>query len=271
MHATTILYHDVIRDGASESSGFPGPGAARYKLSSSEFEKHLEAIAGAVSRKPGTVFDFLAGLGPPAPLFLTFDDGGASAASEIADLLNVREWIGHFLITADYIGKRGFVSKEQIRTLWKSGHVIGSHSCSHPKRMSSCSREELIREWQTSIGILSDILGEEIRVASVPGGYYSKKVARAASLAGIKALFNSEPTRKCHSVDGCLVLGRYTVFRGMSPGVAAGFASCHLSLRLRQYVSWNLKKVTKTLGGESYLKLREILLRKGSKSRLGFR
>ena len=40
-----ILYHDVVEPGGDDASGFPGPGAARYKLTRSEFAGHLEALA----------------------------------------------------------------------------------------------------------------------------------------------------------------------------------------------------------------------------------
>ncbi len=260
MRAISLLYHDVVSQGDYESSGLSIPGANRYKLDVGEFGGHLAAIARALSCKPASVLNFLGEAKGPFPVFLTFDDGGSSAWTCIAGSLERYGWNGHFFITVDYIGARGFVGTEQIRALRKRGHVIGSHSCSHPERMSSCSWQQLVEEWGTSIKKLSDILGEEVSVASVPGGYYSRKVAEAASCAGIKALFNSEPTARCHRVNGCLVLGRYTMFAGMSAGVAAGVASGQLSPRLKQLLFWNSKKVAKSLLGESWLRMRKFLL-----------
>jgi hypothetical protein len=45
MRTVSILYHDVVRFGAFDSSGFLIPGADRYKLRIEEFEGHLAAIA----------------------------------------------------------------------------------------------------------------------------------------------------------------------------------------------------------------------------------
>ena len=121
-------------------------------------------------------------------------------------------------------------------------------------------------EWTTSVKVLSELLGEQVIVASVPGGHYSKEVARAASRAGIKVLFNSEPTTRSHQVDGCLVLGRYTIIRGMSPALAARIACGSRASRLRQFVFWNTKKILKLLGGEAYLRVRNLALKQNEVS-----
>jgi peptidoglycan/xylan/chitin deacetylase (PgdA/CDA1 family) len=264
IRATSLLYHDVIEGNQFGTSGFSIPGANRYKIIVSDFKEHLFFISRAVFQKPAVVTDFVEVKAPPRldrrapPFFLTFDDGGTSATI-IADLLDEYGWKAHFLITASLIGTQGFLNAGQIRLLRARGHVIGSHSWSHPTRMSACSSKRLKGEWVQSVQLLSDILGEEVEVASVPGGYYSKRVAKAAAEAGIKALFTSEPERTCRHVCGCLVLGRYGIRQGMSPANVAGLASGHISPRLRQFLSWNLKKIPKTVGGNAWLRMRDRL------------
>jgi peptidoglycan/xylan/chitin deacetylase (PgdA/CDA1 family) len=179
--------------------------------------------------------------------------------------LNHYGWKGHFFITAHYIGRPTFVNKDHIRMLRKDGHVIGSHSNSHPDRMSSLSWDRLVTEWSTSVKTLSDILGEEVSTASVPGGYYSRKVAEAASHSGIKALFTSEPVTKSQTIDGCEVFGRYTVWQGMAPEVSAGFASGRRMPRYQQFLFWNTKKIAKVIGGKLYSKVIVSLLRRSKR------
>jgi peptidoglycan/xylan/chitin deacetylase (PgdA/CDA1 family) len=249
--AVTLLYHDVVPRGREDDSGFPGAGAARYKLTPDEFAEHLAAINRAAGLAAAT-----------SELLLAFDDGGVSALDPIADLLERHGLRGSFFITTDHIGTATFLSAAQIHELRRRGHTIGSHSCSHPARMSCCSREELLREWRQSCGVLNDILGELVTVASVPGGYYSRAVAEAAAEAGIRILFNSEPTTRTRTVDGCLVLGRYTVYRGMSARTAAALAVGRRWPRWRQALWWNVKKAVKAVGGRAYLGLREKLLRR---------
>ena len=263
MRAACLLYHDVIEGANWDSSGFTGPGTAKYKLSRPEFEAHLAAIAKVRHASASTAHELERASAEPLPFLLSFDDGGESAVTRIAGLLEKYGWRGHFFVTAGQIGRNGFLNPEQIRFLRKQGHVIGSHSFSHPVRMSHCSTEELTDEWNRSIKILSDIVGEPVDTASVPGGYYSNRVGATAAAAGVRVLFNSEPTTAVHAVLGCLVVGRYNIFRGMPPGVSGDLVSDHSEARTRQWLYWNFKKIAKSVAGRPYLAARQWLLRKG--------
>ncbi len=256
MRTLSLLYHDVVPDNRFELSGFQSPDANIYKLSCDEFERHLESVA-AAGGKPVTISDQSSNSG--RRLLLTFDDGGASA-EYIADKLEGHGWRGHFFITTDFIGTPGFVSELQIRELHQRGHLLGSHSCSHPLRMSSCRPEQLDREWQNSIQRLSHIVGGKVTIASIPGGYYSREVAAAASRAGIRVLFTSEPVTQSHTVGGCLVIGRFGVQQGVSREWVTAVVSGSVLPRWQQYTFWNGKKILKRVGGESWLKFRRRVL-----------
>jgi peptidoglycan/xylan/chitin deacetylase (PgdA/CDA1 family) len=257
--AVTLLYHDVVNKGEADESGFPGPHAARYKLEADDFERHIAALSRVIASRPVTIDDALEVRKKAPPLMLTFDDGGVSASTVIERILDRYGWKAHFFVTTDYIGRPGFLTADQIRALRKHGHVIGTHSRSHPQRMSSLGWEALVREWRGSADALADILGEPVTVASIPGGCYSRRVAEAAAFSGFKALFTSEPRTAAPAVDGCVILGRYTIWRGMPPEVSAGLASWG-RLRATQFLSWNSRKVAKVLGGEAYVKtLRYVL------------
>ena len=240
------MYHDVVEGGDFASSGFPGEGAHVYKLRREDFERHLDAIAAAATHRA----------------LLTFDDGGVSFYAPIAGLLESHGWRGYFFITTDRIGTPGFLSEDQLRELYRRGHVIGSHSCSHPTRMAALTRAELDREWRQSVQRLSEILGSNVTTASVPGGYYSREVGESAAAAGIETLFTSEPTSKVSMLNGCRVIGRYVVQRGMSPEWSAGFAAGRAAQCLRQAALWKAKRIAKSLGGARYLQLRQAILEK---------
>ena len=265
MQVITLLYHDVVPEGCPEASGFLIPGANRYKLTETEFQRHLDAIARASARPPWNVMNVLGQHQGPIPLLITFDDGGLSAYSPIADMLGERGWIGHFLITTNFIGSAGFVTAAQIRELRRQGHVIGSHSCSHPERMSACSAKQLREEWRRSTAVLAEILGESVTVASIPAGYYSEEVARAADECGISALFSSEPQTRAWMIGGCTVFGRYCAFAGTPPGWAAGIVGGNPMTRLSAYAAWNGKKILKNAAGGAWLRFRAGVLRSGSR------
>src|SRR4051794_5048808 len=193
----SLLYHDVVPLDRADASGFPGASAARYKLSPQQFREHLQAIARVVAGPPA--IEVL----PSNGWTLTFDDGGASALEPTADLLEEQGWRGHFFVTTDCIGRPAFLASEQIRELNRRGHVIGSHSCSHPARISTCAPVQLRREWRDSRDALEQTLGASVRSAAVPGGFYSRAVGAAVAEAGYAALFTSEPTSHVGEIDGC--------------------------------------------------------------------
>jgi hypothetical protein len=266
------MYHDVVDAGAEDTSGFPGRDAALYKVTPEMFASHLNAIA-----SPGTI-------APASPLLpdqpslsvlrdlptpvITFDDGGASAM-RAADLLESHHLVGHFFVTSNYLGTRGFLTGRDIRELAARGHVVGSHSCTHPLRMGHCPWTQLRDEWTISCAILGQILGEQVCVASVPGGDFAPQVAEAAARAGITRLFTSEPTSESRQAFGLTLVGRYTIQRWTTAETVAALAAGEWLPRARQSVLWNAKKMTKRLGGERYLQIRKLLLGHSNEVRWG--
>ena len=192
MKALAVMYHDVFDERGPDATGMPGPAAARYKLDRAAFASHVRALAAARTRL-NDVTRLCEHAASDPPVALTFDDGGVSAHTLIADVLEEASWRGHFLVTAGWVGRPTFLSPAQIRDLRRRGHVVGSHSYSHPTRMSSCTPDAVRREWTDSVKLLSDILGEPVRVASVPGGYYARHVAEPLAEIGVTSLFTSEP------------------------------------------------------------------------------
>ncbi len=258
MKAVALLYHDVTEPGHSAESGFTGSDAEIYKLTTDQFERHLDAIEATGSVPGATVSEVLAreATGGEVPVFLTFDDGGASAEAT-ANMLDRRGWKGHFFITTNYIGSARFVDRTALRNLHARGHVIGSHSCSHPRRMSHLADAELRSEWGRSIETLQEILGSRVATASVPGGFYSRRVAEFASQAGIRTLFNSEPVMHSAKIGDCVVIGRFGLQRASPPILAAKYTGQDRQTLLRQAAYWNAKKLIKAAGGEQWLAFRK--------------
>ncbi len=183
----TFGYHDVTDDAAQ--SGFQRPAAMRYKLTTAAFTQQLNAIAAAGT--PGVITDLNLAL-PGRHHLLTFDDGGQSALT-IGDELARRGWRGHFFLITRLIGSRRFLSAPDVRYLHSCGHLIGSHSHTHPDIFRDQPRARMDEEWQVSGDILAQLLGERCLTASVPGGDLSAVVVESAAEAGVRFLFTSEP------------------------------------------------------------------------------
>lgn len=233
MQPVSLLFHDVFVSDPHES-GFNSPAADRYKLSIDEFDRQMGE---------SNVLDAAR---------LTFDDGGVSFYTIVADKLEARGMHAYCFVTTDYIGRAGFLDAARIRELDRRGHVIGTHSASHPTRFSALSHDEMLREWIDSRNCLEGLLGHAVTTGSVPGGYFSKEVGRAAAEAGLFLLFNSEPVRSARAIGGCTIAGRYVVRAGAPPDLARRLASGALWTRSREWVAWNAKSVVKPLLGSSY-------------------
>jgi peptidoglycan/xylan/chitin deacetylase (PgdA/CDA1 family) len=248
------LYHDVVGDGPGASSGFDGGDAAIYKLNPTAFVAHLDRLA-TLNRPP-----CLVSAASDATWMLTFDDGGSSALEMIAPALERRSWRGHFFVTTGWLDSAGFLTSGGLRELAARGHVIGSHSRSHPLAMASLSRDELRREWRESVDALGDMLAARPTVASIPGGAYSTTVAETAGEAGIRVLFTSEPTARPWNVGSVTCFGRYAVQRHMTPDTALQFAAGSGFAAVRQRVAWDAKKVLKWTCGPAYREFRRRVL-----------
>jgi peptidoglycan/xylan/chitin deacetylase (PgdA/CDA1 family) len=266
MRAVSLLFHDVAPAGRWELSGFQGADADVYKLACDDFRRHLAAISEVAGTRYATADELLARRREDRPVLLTFDDGGVSALLYIADLLDEVNWKAHFFITAGRIGDSGFLDRGQIQELRRRGHLIGTHSYSHPLRMALCSDRELDEEWGRSALTIADILGEPTLMASVPGGYYSRRVALAAARAGIELLFNSEPETKVRVVGGCLVLGRFTAQRRTPAAWSAAIVAGRHAPQVREYLFWNAKKIAKFVLGSAWLRSRRALLERRARS-----
>jgi peptidoglycan/xylan/chitin deacetylase (PgdA/CDA1 family) len=198
-----IGYHDVT-DAPCES-GFQRRGARTFKLGTARFVEHLDQIA-AGPLTPCLLPDIDLSR-PGRHLLLTFDDGGKSAL-RVGDDLCRRGWRGHFFISTALIGRRTFLTAEELRHLRRCGHLIGSHSHNHPDIYRELSWERMVVEWRQSSDILSDILGEPCTAGAVPGGDVSEEVLRSAAAAGLRYVFTSDPWPRPRVVNGTWVLGR---------------------------------------------------------------
>jgi peptidoglycan/xylan/chitin deacetylase (PgdA/CDA1 family) len=211
LEIASILYHDVVDN--PKDSGFQRPSAIPYKHTLFEFGQNLDRIAKSPVT-PGLVFD-IDFVRPGRHLLLTFDDGGKSALY-VNDELCKRNWKAHFFITTSLIGNRTFLDANGVRYLRSCGHIIGSHSHTHPDIFKDIPFHKMMEEWAISCDILSQMLGNPCITASAPGGDVSAKVLRSANAAGIRYLFTSDPSLTPHKEGNCWILGRVCPKAGSS-------------------------------------------------------
>ena len=122
----------------------------------------------------------------------------------------------------------------------------------------------LLREWSDSVRMLSSIAGSAILTASVPSGFYSPRVARAAAAAGIRQLFTQRPTTQAVEAFGCEVRGRFTVRNWTPASRVQALASGHLRPRIEDALFWRFRELAKMVGGSAYTGLRRAFFERHS-------
>lgn len=236
-----LMYHD-ISIGTDMSSGFQTQVSMDYKVDEAVFEEQVRRCIGK-------------------DVVFTFDDGGSSFLTVAAPILEKYGFRGVFFISTSQIGKIGFLSIDQIRELDKRGHIIGSHTHSHPKNLAKLSYDEICHEWKISLDVLKQILCKDVSIASIPNGRGSDNVIKAAKNAGIKELYTSEPISSICCKDGVTLIGRYVVLRSMSTISVLKIVNSYFR-RTTLRIKWGIINIFKSVLGKYYYNLRQMLVRK---------
>lgn len=265
VRALVVGYHDVqpVREGDHTVSGFGTPGSQRYSMQEPSFRAHLASLAAVPGWTPSTVRGLADVLAAETLAAITVDDGGDCAA-HVADLLEEQGWRGHFFVVTSLMGTAGFAGRRTLVDLAARGHVVGTHSRTHPDAMASMSPDRLREEWLGSVETLQDVLGAPVTTGSVPGGSTSRLVERQAAAAGLQVLFTSDPINRVTVRDGCAVIGRYQLYGSDGPEVAAAVARSDRWFRWRRSAAWGGRRLVQRMLGPQYLRLRRTLLGQGN-------
>jgi peptidoglycan/xylan/chitin deacetylase (PgdA/CDA1 family) len=233
------MYHDIVTK-EDKSSGFQNESAFQYKVEESTFEEQVKALQGK-------------------DVVFTFDDGGVSFLTKAAPILEKYGFKGVFFISTEYIGTPGFLTAEQVKALEERGHVVGSHSHSHPEIFTKLSKEEVREEWLKSYEILQSILGKKDLPMSIPNGYASKIIMQEAIDCGFTDIYTSQPTTKIGSFQKHNVIGRYVVHDNMTTGDVLRIVNSK-GYRLKMAAKWHVLNIVKGLLGSSYDTLKAKVL-----------
>jgi len=143
------LFHEV-----GERGGGFAHSASKYRLRKKDYLNFLDVF----SRYPQDEH------------LITFDDGGKSNLDAVEAASDYNFTIKIFIPTA-FIGKKGFMSEGEILDLAQISNVeIGSHSVNHPDFFNILTRSEQMIEMIDSKKRLEDILQNDVKEFSIPGG-----------------------------------------------------------------------------------------------------
>lgn len=241
----SLMYHDVYIENPSET-GFQSKGANIYKLKIDDFDKQISSLV-AYKKK--------------YEIRLTFDDGGISFHSVIAPILEKYGFKGFFFISTDFIGTKGFLNKILIKDLHNRGHEIGPHSCSHPRDMTKLPADDLYSEWNNSKNIIEQIINKKVDIASIPSGFYDKKVVEIMSEIGFHNIYTSVPQSKIRENEKTKLFGRFAI-QNFDNNLLVSEIIKSKKTRSKIYLRWYILNLSRKILGNYYFKLRNLLIKK---------
>lgn len=225
------MYHDIVTE-SDKTSGFQNETSFQYKVEENAFEEQVKALKGK-------------------DVLFTFDDGGVSFYTKAAPILEKYGLRGVFFISTKYINSPGFLSENQMKELAERGHIIGSHSHTHPEIFTKLPEEEIRDEWKKSFDILSGILCSNDLTLSIPNGYASNTIMEEAIKVGYTDIYTSEPTMRVKLYRSHKVIGRYVVHNGMNTQDVMNIVE-NKGTRSKMALKWRVLSVVKGVLGSSY-------------------
>jgi peptidoglycan/xylan/chitin deacetylase (PgdA/CDA1 family) len=121
---------------------------------------------------------------------LTFDDGpDSSFTPELLDILNAAGVAATFFV----VGRRAVKYPSIVRRIRQEGHVLGSHTWSHPDP-GTVSAKMLIHEYRDGRRAVEDVAGTQVPLFRPPMGHVGLKSVTAIRLARVRPwLWNCDP------------------------------------------------------------------------------
>ena len=119
-------------------------------------------------------------------IYLTFDEGYENGyTSRILDTLKEKNVRAVFFITMPYAKSE----QELVRRMIDEGHIVGSHSVTHPSAgMMSLTIEEQINEYKELHQYVLDTYGYEMWLFRPPTGAFSEQTLAVANYCGYRSV-----------------------------------------------------------------------------------
>lgn len=120
----------------------------------------------------------------PCLVTTSWDDGVKGDLGTIK-LLERYGLKGTFYITVGNLNKKRFLSKIDVRDIFRQGHEIGAHTVTHP-RLPLVPIQTARLEIERSKNMLEKMIDAEVVSFSYPKGQYNKAVKKLVAQAGFK-------------------------------------------------------------------------------------
>jgi len=184
---TILMYHAIS---SPACAALPQTSSIEHAVKARDFGAQLDAIVDGGYRTI-KLDDLDRHASEPKSLMITFDDGHESDLIVAAPELARRSLHAIFFIVWSYLGRTGYLSRDQVLALRADGFEIGSHGLTHT-RLTQVSPAEASNELFESKRRLEDLLQEPIAALALPGGRYNDAVIEAAWAADYRRVMTSD-------------------------------------------------------------------------------
>jgi peptidoglycan/xylan/chitin deacetylase (PgdA/CDA1 family) len=166
---------------------------------------------------------------------LSFDDGNVSDVLHGLPALQERGLDATFFVVAGRLGKPGFLTDADVRTLTRAGMTVGCHGMTHSswRGLSNHALHEELRESRT---ILEEVAGTKVDTAACPFGAYDRRVLSALRTYGYRQVFTSD--------DGAARSDRWLQPRNSINQGAGGRAAAYTSKKPLRHTAVRQAKLT---------------------------
>lgn len=145
---------------------------------------------------------------PSKPVVITFDDSHDTHFTVAAPVLKKYGFKGIFFVMTVPIGKKGYMTADQIKMLADMGHVIGCHTWDHP-HLKGTSGLDVEKEIRHPKQVLEKITGQPVQYFAYPFGEWNETVIGQLKVSGFKAAFRL--TGKNSEENGIFTIERIMV------------------------------------------------------------
>lgn len=145
--------------------------------------------------------DLVDGQADGKSIVITFDDGYRDNYENALPIMKEFGFKGTIFCIGEKIGQVGYLTKEQIAEMVKSGFEFGSHTLSH-RDLPALSAEEKWNEIKVSKSFLSNELQLEIDYFCYPRGLYDQESIELIKKAGYRAACSNTPGSNGISKNG---------------------------------------------------------------------
>jgi len=249
LRVPVLLYHALFEGNDNTEN---------YAISTDIFEQHIQYLSknGFSCADFGDLLDSRLLDKNGKYVIISFDDGNYSDYAAALPILKRYGMKATFFITVNRVGSPGYVDWTHLREMAKENMSIQSHSFNHVF-LSDLDNKALMHELQESKQQLQKELSLPVDFISLPGGFCSRNVLRAAQEIGYKGVATSCPgLNKTTSTGNSTVFNRFVITRSTPISCFRQIVGADSSYAAKEKLVYSAKAAAKkTLGSKLYYRI----------------